>query len=434
MNYQETLSFLFNSLPMYQRTGKAAYKANLDNTIALDESLGHPHTKFKSIHIAGTNGKGSVSHILASILQAAGYKTGLYTSPHLLDFRERIRVDGKMIDDKAVVEFVKKIRKEIETISPSFFEMTVAMAFDHFAKEKVDIAIIETGLGGRLDSTNIIQPEIAVITSISIDHSEFLGNTIKQISREKGGIIKNNTPLITLNDNGDIAEVLSEISADKNAFICWANEIRKFKYQTFSIDQQALFHFQNQELKKEEIIKTDLLGSYQSENLALALATTDMLNKQNWNIDKANIASGLENVKKNTALLGRWEILGANPRIICDTAHNEAGIKAVVMQLEKIPCRELHIVWGMVNDKIIESILPLLPKTAIYYFTQASIPRSMPAEKLASISHEYGLSGNSYKLVDTAYRAALDAANTDDTVFIGGSTFIVADLLQILNN
>lgn len=433
MNYQKTIEFLFNSLPMYQRIGSAAYKANLDNTHALGLALGHPHKKFKSVHIAGTNGKGSVSHILASVLQESGYKTGLYTSPHLLNFRERIRVNGNMITEERVIEFIAKIKSEITRISPSFFEMTVAMAFDHFAMENVDIAIIETGLGGRLDSTNIIQPEVSVITNISSDHTEFLGNTKKLIAREKGGIIKKGIPVVSGDESQDVIEVLSEIASEKQTSISWANRIREFKYQTISLDQKSLFHFYNLSTKSEEVIKSDLGGTYQSRNISLCLATIDQLRQASWHISPENIASGIANVKKNTSLFGRWEILGANPRVICDTAHNEAGIEAVMEQIMLLPSRNLHIVWGMVGDKSLENILPHLPKNAIYYFTQPSIPRAMPVENLVKFTLKAGLSGRSFNTVRLAYEAAIDQADKDDTIFIGGSTFIVADLLKSLS-
>lgn len=433
MNYHKTIDFLFTSLPMYQRLGKAAYKENLDNTIALDNALGHPHRNFKTVHIAGTNGKGSVCHMLASILQTTGYKTGLYTSPHLLDFRERIRVDGKMISEENVVGFVEKIKKEIDEIAPSFFEMTVAMAFDHFSREKVDIAIIETGMGGRLDSTNIIEPELSVITNISLDHTEFLGNTKQLIAAEKGGIIKKNTPVVVGENTAEVIEVLTQISSERKSSISLSGKIRTFKYQTITLDQLSLFHFYNEETNAEEIIKSDLGGSYQSENIALVLSAVDHLKKKSWSISKENISSGLATVKKNTSLKGRWDIIGANPRIICDTAHNEAGIKSVVHQLNQLPSKNLHIVWGMVGDKDSESIFPLLPVDALYYFTQASIPRAMSVQKLAGKAKEAGLKGNSFDTVEAAYHSALKMAKPEDTVFIGGSTFVVADLFHFLD-
>ncbi|MFC2089922.1 bifunctional folylpolyglutamate synthase/dihydrofolate synthase [Bacteroidota bacterium] len=432
MNYKETIQFLFSSLPMYQRDGKAAYKSNLNNTYVLDKALNHPHTKFKSIHIAGTNGKGSVSHMLASVFQAAGYKTGLYTSPHLLDFRERIRINGEKITEQAVVDFVERIEPVIRKIHPSFFEMTVAMAFDYFANEEVDIALIETGMGGRLDSTNIIQPVISVITSISMDHSEFLGNTLSRIAEEKCGIIKHNTPLISVSDPPEVKESILQAAESKKAKVFWANELWAFTYQMQSMNNTSLFHYHKVLMNAEEVFESDLTGSYQAENLSIALTTFDLLSENGWKIEKVHISEGLASVKKRTSLLGRWDILGANPRIICDTAHNSEGIQAVFNQLKEIPAKRLHVIWGMVSEKNPETILPLLPKNALYYFTQPSVPRRMPVEKLEAVAHDAGLKGNTFTDVKAAYDAAIAAAEPEDTVFIGGSTFVAADLYAFL--
>ncbi|MDF1571862.1 MAG: bifunctional folylpolyglutamate synthase/dihydrofolate synthase [Bacteroidales bacterium] len=432
MNYAETIEFLFSSLPMYQRTGKAAYKANLDNTHALDLALGHPHRHFSSVHIAGTNGKGSVSHMLASVLQEAGYRTGLYTSPHLVDFRERIRINGMMISEDHVVGFVERSREVIDRVQPSFFEMTVAMAFDHFAREKVDIAVIETGMGGRLDSTNIITPEVSALTRISLDHTEFLGNTETLIAAEKAGIIKDNVP-VTVGSNNDAAcDVFRNVAAQKNSPIHFAAQERTFTFQTYTTGQQAIFHFRNIESQSEESYTSDLTGTYQHENLSLVLTTIKVLQQRGWIIPGPAISNGLGNVKKNTSIRGRWELLGANPRIICDTAHNASGVQVVMEQLQQVPHRQLHIVWGMVGDKPVETIFRYLPRNAAYYFTQPSIPRAMPLETLLEHAAMNGLPGSAHATVGKAYQAATLAAKAEDTIFIGGSTFVVADLLAHL--
>lgn len=433
MNYAETIEFLFSSLPMYQRTGKAAYKANLDNTHALDRALGHPHEKFRSVHIAGTNGKGSVSHMLASILQESGYRTGLYTSPHLLDFRERIRVNGKMIGEDQVVGFVKRTRDTIQIIQPSFFEMTVAMAFDHFAREQVDIAVIETGMGGRLDSTNIITPEVSVLTRISLDHTDFLGNTEALIAAEKAGIIKEKVPVTIGNNEEVVNNVFRQTAARKNSPVHFAADHRVFTFQTFTGDEHSIFHFRNPVEQVSESYTTDLLGTYQHENLGLVLTTIEVLKGSGWKIPVTAINRGLKNVKKNTFLRGRWEILGANPRIICDTAHNASGVRAVMDQLRQVPCRSLHIVWGMVGDKPAGEIMQYLPADAKYYFTQPSIPRAMPADRLMEQAVRSGRTGILSPSVPAAFQEAIRTAAPEDAVFVGGSTFVVADLLEFLD-
>lgn len=430
MNYQETIEFLFSSLPMFQRTGAAAYKANLDNTLEFDRVLGHPHRLFRSVHVAGTNGKGSVSHMLASVFQVAGYRTGLYTSPHLLDFRERIRIDGKLIHEKHVVEFVERNRAVIERIQPSFFEMTVAMAFDHFAREKVDMAIIETGMGGRLDSTNIIVPEISVITSISKDHTEFLGDTIEKIAGEKAGIIKEGVPVVLGKNEPSVRRVIEKTASAKNAAVILSDEQRRYNYRTLLLDSRTLFHYTDIQAGKELAISSDLGGDYQGDNINTFLAAVSLLKKRFSMLSDAAVNEALLNVKRNTGLRGRWELLGSNPRIICDTAHNAGGIKLVMEQLGSVPAKKMHIVWGMVSDKSPELILPLLPKNAEYYFTQPSIPRGMPVDRLLSCAKTNQLNGGAYPTVEKAFLAAREKAGPDDTVFIGGSTFVVADLLE----
>jgi len=408
MNYRETLDFMFSQLPMYQRIGKAAYKANLDNTIALLEALGNPQTYFKSIHIAGTNGKGSSSHMLSSIFQEAGYKTGLYTSPHLLDFRERIKVNGQMIHEEEVVNFITSIKDHIEQIKPSFFELTVAMAFVYFRHEKVDIAIIETGLGGRLDSTNVISPELAVITNIGLDHTQFLGDDLLSIGKEKGGIIKHKKPVVIGQVDEELRSLFQQIAAEKNSAILFSDNLNLESY------------------------KTDLMGGYQVLNMRTVLAAIQVMKDKNWNIPEEAIAQGLRKVKKNTGLAGRWDILGEKPKIICDTGHNKEGLVEVLDQLQKENYGALHIVIGMVNDKDLTPILSMFPLNAKYYFCQASVPRSLEVNELHRQSQKVGLEGESFRSVAEAYTAALNNANEDDLIFIGGSTFVVADFLSYL--
>lgn len=430
MNYKETLDFLYNNLPMYQRMGKAAYKANLDNTLKLDKALGHPHRSFKSIHVAGTNGKGSVSHMLASVFQASGYKTGLYTSPHLLDFRERIRLNGKPIGEDEVSKFVNSIKPSIKTLDPSFFEITVAMAFDYFARQKVDIAIIETGLGGRLDSTNIITPEVSVITNISIDHTEFLGTSLHEIAAEKAGIIKPGVPVLLGSCNPDLYPVFETVAAKNSCRLFKSSDTREFKYRMETIENRSMIRFRNKENKLDESWEIDLLGSYQQENLSTALKVIDLMNEIGWKLPVHKVSEGLLTIAKSTGLRGRWEILGANPKIVGDTAHNEAGIREVVKQLKHIPAKRLRIIWGMVNDKSLESILPLLPVNAEYYFTAASIPRAMNALTLSEKGNSFGLEGKVFTDVGSAIEASLSDADKEDVIFIGGSTFVVADALK----
>jgi dihydrofolate synthase/folylpolyglutamate synthase len=432
MNYAETIDFLFSSLPMYHRTGKAAYKANLDNTHALDRALGHPHRNFRSVHVAGTNGKGSVSHMLASVLQASGYRTGLYTSPHLVDFRERIRINGEMISEAHVVDFVELTREVIDRIRPSFFEKTVAMAFDHFAREQVDIAIIETGMGGRLDSTNIVTPEVSVLTHLSLDHTEFLGHTEALIAAEKAGIIKEGVPVTIGSNSETVCDVFSEVAAKKNSPVRFAATERVFAYQTFTAEHLSIFHYRNTGKQITEAYTTDLTGTYQHENLNLVLTTIEVLQQAGWNIPGPAISDGLSNVKKTTGLRGRWDLLGVNPRTICDTAHNASGVQVVMEQLLQVPHRQLHIVWGMVGDKPVETVFQYLPRDATYYFTQPSIPRAMPVKRLLEHATGHGLAGTRYASVQEAFLAASATAAAEDTIFIGGSTFVVADLLAYL--
>lgn len=429
MTYQEAIDFLFRTLPMYQRLGKAAYKNNLDNTVALDEWFGHPHRKFPTIHVAGTNGKGSVSHMLASVLQASGLKTGLYTSPHLLDFRERIKIDGQPIPEDEVIGFVSGSQKVIERIHPSFFEMTVAMAFDYFAREQVDVAVIETGLGGRLDSTNIITPVLSVITNISMDHTEFLGTRLTSIAREKGGIIKERVPLIIGRAQSPSQEVLLSMATEREARVTCANQLYEPRFSTLNQDGSMQLRVGKPGDPATFSITCDLTGEYQKENIITALTALENLQKQNWPINESHISKGFASVTGSTGIKGRWQTIGHNPRSICDTAHNYDGIAAVISQILQIPWKRLHLVWGMVNDKDIDSILPLLPTEATYYFTRSSVERSMDAARLSQKAAAYGLNGSSFPDVESAYRAAQWAAGADDMIFTGGSTFVVADLL-----
>jgi len=434
MTYPETLDFLFNSLPMYQRVGKAAYKANLDKTHRLDAATGHPHRSFSNIHIAGTNGKGSVSHMLASVLQQSGLKTGLYTSPHLLDFRERIRINGKPIPEEEVTRFVDRYQPVIKEITPSFFEMTVAMAFEYFAKQVVDVAVIETGLGGRLDSTNIISPQLSVITNISMDHTEFLGSDLSSIAREKGGIIKQGVALVLGRSDKAYEKVLRDMAREKEAPMTIADHIYTPLFSTYNHEGSMILRVRSEESGATESYTCDLAGLYQQENLITALTAIRQLRESGWRIPPFAVEKGLASVSERTGIMGRWQSIGNKPRSICDTAHNRDGIASVMEQLNQIPKKELHMVWGMVSDKDLDSILPLLPKRARYYFTRSSVPRSMDASLLCGAAEAIGLEGKTYPSVEKAYGAAQKSAGPDDLIFTGGSTFVVADLLsRVLN-
>ncbi|RLD74728.1 MAG: bifunctional folylpolyglutamate synthase/dihydrofolate synthase [Bacteroidetes bacterium] len=429
MNYQQTLKYLFNSLPMFQRQGKAAYKANLDNTLALDAYFNHPHKQFKSIHVAGTNGKGSVSHMLASVLQEAGHKTGLYTSPHLNDFRERIRINGTEISENYVIDFVEQNKTFFEKMKPSFFEMSVALAFKYFADEKVDIAIIEVGMGGRLDSTNIISPELSIITNISKDHTQFLGNTIEKIAIEKAGIIKKDIPLVIGQSTKETKPIFINKAKELSTEIYFAEDNYHIDFALNTIDEKQNFQVYSDEKLVYPNLKIDLLGVYQKFNLLTALQSIKLLQKKAFQIKEEHIYKGLSNIQKNTGLKGRWQIIGHNPRIICDTAHNEAGIQEVVNQIQSIPYKKLHMVIGMVNDKNIDKVLSLLPKEASYYFTRANIPRSLNENELMQKANEYNLKGVAISKVEDAFNLAKKEAGENDFIFIGGSTFVVAEVI-----
>lgn len=406
MNYQETLEWMFNQLPMYQNQGATAYKKDLTNTILLMDYLRHPEKNIKTIHVAGTNGKGSTSHLLAAVLQEAGYKVALYTSPHLKDFRERIKINGVDIPEDFVCDFMNKHKPFFKENQLSFFEMTVGLAFDYFAKQKVDIAIIEVGMGGRLDSTNIITPLISVITNIGLDHTQFLGDTLPLIAAEKAGIIKSNIPVIIGEYTNDTREVFISKAKQENAAIYFASDLI------------------------EENYPSALLGDYQRHNKKTVLQTLKVLQSQNkFFISQENIINGFQNVINTTHLQGRWQILQKKPKVICDTAHNKNGLEIVMQQLQKELFSQLHIVLGVVNDKDLDEILPLFPQKAKYYFSKPNIPRGLEASILQEKASEYGLHGLIYDSVRIAYEKALQVASSDDLIYIGGSTFVVAEIL-----
>ncbi len=430
MNYQETLSYLFSQLPMYQRIGQAAYKANLDNTLALDAHFGHPHKKFKTIHVAGTNGKGSTSHMLASVLMEAGYKVGLYTSPHLKDFRERIRVNGEMISQEYVVGFVENNRTVFEQIKPSFFEMTVALAFAYFAEQKVDVAVIEVGLGGRLDSTNIISPELSIITNIGLDHTDLLGDTLEKIAAEKAGIIKHKTPVVISQYQPEVENVFTKKALELSAPIVFSEKVLTVKSQKFVNTNLQEIEVEDPRTGSTTTYSIDLAGVYQANNLTGVLVAIQNLTEKGFTIQNKHIATGLQKVKENTGLMGRWQTLSEKPLTIVDTGHNVDGIKQVVKQIELTPHAHLHFILGMVGDKDITGVISLLPKNATYYFTKASIPRALDEKKLAEIAKKFNLKGKTYPTVQEAIAEAKKNASTNDLIFIGGSTFTVADALM----
>ena len=430
MDYNQTVEWLFSQLPMFQRVGQAAYKADLTTTVDLLKKLGNPQNQFKAIHIAGTNGKGSVSHILASILQEAGFKTGLYTSPHLKDFRERIKINGQMIGEDQVVQFVSTHKSTFKEIKPSFFEMTVGMAFDFFATEKVDFAVLETGMGGRLDSTNVSNPVVSCITNIGYDHMHFLGDTIEKIAAEKAGIVKENIPLVVGKTQPGAKEVFEKVTAEKKAPLIFADEHFELrKIQTRESKLRSYDVWKDDQLFIEEL-ESPLLGNYQAGNIATALQIVDVLNKNHGlNIDAKTIREGIGDVIRKTGLHGRWQILKTNPLTICDTGHNPEGIQEVVEQIGETSYEHLHFVFGMVNDKNPESILYLLPKGATYYFCKPDIPRGMDADELKEHAFKAGLRGENYNSVMHAFNSAINNAKVNDLVFIGGSTFVVAEII-----
>ncbi len=430
-NYEEVINYLYDHLPYYQRSGQTAYKESLDNTIALDLMFNHPHKNFKSVHVAGTNGKGSVSHMLASILTESGYKTGLYTSPHLKDFRERIRINGVMIEKEFVVEFVERyLQLNInQGLDPSFFELTVLMAFDYFSSCEADIAIIEVGLGGRLDSTNIIKPELSVITNISYDHTFFLGDTLGKIALEKAGIIKSQIPVVIGETHPQTSIIFNGIANELSAPLGFADQNYSVGTGLFSLEGEQVFTVRKGGEVVYSDLKVDLLGNYQSKNICTVLMAVEQLRKQGWKIPEKALRRGLSQVCQNTGLMGRWQIIGANPRIVCDTGHNEGGMREVVSQISKTPFKKLHFIIGMVNDKDIAGVLNLLPRDAIYYFTKASIPRALDEKQLLKMAAFFKLEGSSYPTVADALEAARKNATAEDLIFVGGSTFVVAEAI-----
>lgn len=428
MDYQQTLDYLYNRLPMFTRVGAVALRNDLHNTIELCEQLGNPQHKFKSIHIAGTNGKGSTSHMLAAIFQQAGYKTGLYTSPHLKDFRERIRINGEMVPTTFVTEFVAQMQPSIETLDPSFFELTVAMAFQYFALEQVDIAIIEVGLGGRLDSTNLIIPELSVITNISYDHMHILGNTLPEIAAEKAGIIKEGVPVIISQTQSEIADVFRNKAASLNAPIYFADQewlLQENESSSGHLKIGVVPH-KGGDLKRFEL---DLSGQYQLKNILGVLSAVHLLNQGDWQLPEDAVATALLHTRKLTGLRGRWEIVEKKPLTIFDVGHNEAGVGEIVEQLRHMVYRHLHIVTGFVKDKEVDKVLSMMPPAATYYFCKAQIPRALDEVTLAEMATAKGLRGHTYTSVQQAFMAAKQHAHEDDVVLVCGSFFVVAEVM-----
>lgn len=432
MNYQETLDYLFNSLPMFQRVGASAYKSDLDNTLKLCSHLDNPELKFKSIHIAGTNGKGSTSHTLAAIFQSAGYKTGLYTSPHLKSFTERIRIDGEEITEDSVVRFVAENKDFLDDLKPSFFEMTVGMAFWYFAQQKVDIAIIEVGMGGRLDSTNVIIPELSLITNIGYDHMQYLGETLPEIAAEKAGIIKSEVPVVISQSQVETTSVFQQIATDLNAPIIFAEEnFEIIQLEEKKIGEKLVAEFLVKSKQKALNLDFGLLGNYQRYNLPGILEAINQMRNQGWIISEEALMKGLSEVETLTGLKGRWQILGENPTIIADTGHNEPGIREILSQLETYKFKQLWMVIGMVQDKDISKILALLPKEANYVFCQADIPRALAANLLGEKAASFGLKVEIIPNVNEALAFARKNAGADDLIFVGGSTFVVAEIDEL---
>ena len=424
MTYQETINYLFTSAPLFQNVGGDAYKEGLYNTYQLDEHFGHPHQRYKTIHVAGTNGKGSCSHTLASILQASGLKVGLFTSPHLVDFRERIRVNGQMVSEEYVIDFVEQHRSFFEPLHPSFFELTTAMAFKYFAEQNVDVAVIEVGLGGRLDCTNIISPEVCVITNISFDHVAFLGNTLAKIAGEKAGIIKRNTPVVIGETVKETRPVFEAKATDMNAPIYFAEKEKEILKHRFNAKGGITY----QTAKYGKVIG-ELGGYCQQKNASTILCAISRLKERGFRISDENIREGFAHVCEMTGLMGRWQTLNTAPKVVCDTGHNVGGFRWITKQLNKVHA-PMRIVFGMVNDKDISGVLSMMPKRATYYFCQASVKRALPHEDIQQKAKAYGLEGNSYPTVAQAYKAALADALAEDFIYVGGSSFVVADLLS----
>ncbi len=431
MDYAAVIDYLYTCLPMFTRIGKAAYKADLDNTIALLNILDNPQKHLKCIHIAGTNGKGSVSHLMASILQEAGYKTGLYTSPHLLDYRERIKINGQLIDEAYIIDFVEKYKEKFDVIQPSFFEWSVALCFQYFYDKKIDIAVIETGLGGRLDSTNVIIPDLSVITNIGLDHTDLLGDTLGKIAIEKAGIIKPNIPVVIGESHEATKNIFIETASQKNASIYFADEvlhpeniINKKDHLLFDLLESNKFLYH---------ISSPLAGFYQTKNIATVIQAIQILKQNEYHISDLNLLDGISKVYRNTGLLGRWQVLNNAPLIVCDTAHNVHGMEQIIVQLNATSKNHLHLVLGMVADKNIEGVLEISPKeNTTYYFCKAQIPRALDEQLLYNQATKYSLVGNTYATVPLAYEAALKNASQNDMIYVGGSNFVVADLLAYL--
>lgn len=425
MNYEETLDYLYNSAPLFQHIGKDAYKEGLENTYLLDEHFNHPHRNFRTIHVAGTNGKGSCSHTLAAILQSAGYKTGLYTSPHLIDFRERIRINGIPVSKEFVVDFVEKHRDFFEPLHPSFFELTTAMAFHYFARQQVDVAIIEVGLGGRLDCTNIIRPDLCVITNISFDHTQFLGNTLAKIAGEKAGIIKEGIPVVIGETTPETKPVFSGRAKEVNAPILFSEEEQLLLEST--VNEKGKRIYQTTDYKD---LEGELGGLCQIKNTNTLLSSIRQLQQRGYRLTEQDVRKGFSQVCKLTGLMGRWQKLEESPTLVCDTGHNVGGISYIAEQLSNQKYERLHIVIGMVNDKDISGVLAMLPQDAVYYFTKASVKRALPEKELQHLAQTSGLQGETYPDVQAAVTAAKEKAGAKDFIFVGGSSFIVADLLK----
>lgn len=437
MTYRETTEYLFSQLPMFERNGDKGYKNGLDNTLSLDVHFGHPHYSYKTIHVAGTNGKGSCSSLIAAVLQMAGYKVGLYTSPHLVDFRERIRVNGRMVSELYVIDFVEKERSFFEPMRPSFFELTTAMAFKYFEDMKVDIAVIETGLGGRLDCTNIINPILSIITNISFDHTQFLGDTLEKIATEKAGIIKDDVPVIIGNANEETKQVFLRKALATHSQITFAQDERNKEVENVKQISDSTLLYNTRTFGD---IKSSLCGSYQEENVNTVLVAIKNLMKQGF-LCECKTEKGLEsmrndlseaflNVSNLTGLRGRWQLVKTTPRVVCDTGHNFAGWEFISRQLQTINCKQMHIVFGMVNDKDIDNVIKLLPKKALYYFTEADNHRALPWLNIQEKAIANGLMGGGYPTVKEAFAAALKRAAHDDFIFVGGSSYVVADFLR----
>ena len=438
MTYQETCQYLFNQMPMFEKQGSAGYKEGLTNTMLLDEHLGHPHQSYATIHIAGTNGKGSCSHTLAAILQQCGYKVGLYTSPHLIDFRERIRINGEPISERYVVDFVERERSFFEPLHPSFFEVTTAMAFQYFKDKEVDIAVIEVGLGGRLDCTNIITPILSIITNISFDHTQFLGDTLAKIAAEKAGIIKRGIPIIIGEANDETRPVFSAKAQELNAPIEFAEDYNEVISAECIPGGGMLYHTRN-----NGDLHGDLSGSYQEKNMNTSLAAVYQLMRSGYlcecqkphNMEKSRkeMLYAINHVAEMTGLMGRWQVMQQNPKVVCDTGHNVGGWQYLSKQLEQQQCQQMHIIFGMVSDKDVNSVLELLPKNAIFYFTKADNHRAINETDLQHLAAQHGLKGESYPSVHEAYTQCMKNALRDDFIFVGGSSYVVGDFLKIFN-